>query len=56
MKRLFDKAMRNRHLLRWLGTRPVDDVRAAERRAMSATGPVRARRLRAALLPTGPSR
>ena len=53
MKRLFDKAMRNRHPLRWLGTRPVDDVRAAERRAQSAVNPARTRRLRSALLPAG---
>jgi len=38
MNRLFDKATRDRRVLRWLGTRPVDDVRAAERRARVTTG------------------
>jgi hypothetical protein len=43
MNRLFDKTRRNAHPLRWLGTRPVDGVRAAERRAMTAGRPGRGR-------------
>ena len=43
MNRLFDKTRRNAHPLRWLGTRPVDGVRAAERRAMAAGRPGRVR-------------
>jgi hypothetical protein len=53
MNRLFDKAKRDRQRLRWLGTRPVDDVRAAERRALSASKPSRARASPAGLVPVG---
>ena len=56
MKRLFDKAIQHGQLLRWLGIRPVDAVRAAERRARSADKPERARRPAAALAPAGPMR
>jgi hypothetical protein len=56
MNRLFDMAMRHRRWLRWLGTRPVDDVRAAERRAQSALRPGKLRRSRTALAPVGPFR
>lgn len=43
MNRLFDKTNRDTHPLRWLGTRPVDGVREAERRAMTAGRPVHVR-------------
>jgi hypothetical protein len=43
MNRLFDKTNRLRSPLQWLGTRPVENVRAAERRAISATRPARTR-------------
>jgi hypothetical protein len=43
MNRLFDKTNRVRSPLQWLGTRPVENVRAAERRAISASRPAKSR-------------
>jgi len=56
MNRLFDQTNRHRSPLQWLGTRPVENVRAAERRAISATRPVKSRTAPIFPLPIGPCR